>query len=98
MAKSEREVETRLKEKFSDLKTDKPTGLKKLGIDEIAWVKGHKNYCAVLVDLETRKPVDILEKRTQECLRKCFSSWGTEIIDGIEEVSIDLGSGYKNAR
>ena len=33
---SENEVETILKEKFADLKTDKPTGLKKLGIDEIA--------------------------------------------------------------
>ena len=93
---SEKEVETILKEKFADLKTQKPLELKKLGIDEIAWVKGHKNYCAVLVNLETRKPVDILEKRTQECLRECFLSWGTEVIDGIEEVSIDLWSGYKN--
>ena len=59
---SEKEVETILKEKFAEFKTDKPRGLKKLGIDEIAWVKGHKNYCAVLVDLETRRPVDILEK------------------------------------
>ncbi len=41
---SEREVETILKEKFSDLKTDQPIGIKKLGIDEIAWVKGQKNY------------------------------------------------------
>ncbi len=93
---SEKEVETILKEKFSDLKTEKPLGLKKLGIDEIAWIKGHKNYCAVLVDLETRKPVDILEKRTQECLSKCFEAWGREVLDGIEEVSIDLWSGYKN--
>ncbi len=59
---SEKEVETILKEKFAELKIDKPKQLKKLGIDEIPWVKGHKNYCAVLVDLETRKPVDILEK------------------------------------
>ncbi len=93
---SEKEVETILKEKFSDLKTEKPKGLKKLGIDEIAWVKGHKKYCAVLVDLETRKTVDILDKRTQECLRECFEAWGAEVIDGIEEVSIDLWSGYKN--
>ena len=93
---SEKEVETILKDKFSDLKTEKPQGLKKLGIDEIAWVKGHKNYCAVLVDLETRKPVDILEKRTQECLSKCFETWGREVLEGIEEVSIDLWSGYKN--
>ena len=35
---SESEIETILKEQFSDLKLDKPIGLKKLGIDEIAWV------------------------------------------------------------
>lgn len=35
---SESEVETILKEKFADLKIEKPKGLKKLGIDEIAWV------------------------------------------------------------
>lgn len=93
---SEKEVETILKEKFSDLKIEKPLGLKKLGIDEIAWVKGHKNYCAVLVDLETRKPVDILEKRTKECISKCLKKWGREVLDSIEEVSIDLWSGYKN--
>ena len=93
---SEKEVETILKEKFSDLETEKPKGLKKLGIDEIAWVKGQKNYCAVLVDLETRKPVDILEKRTKECLRECFEKWGTEVLENIEEVSIDLWSAYKN--
>lgn len=40
---SEKEVETILKEQFAELKTEKPQGLKKLGIDEIAWVKGHKN-------------------------------------------------------
>ena len=36
---TENEVETILKEQFSDLKLDKPIGLKKLGIDEIAWVQ-----------------------------------------------------------
>ena len=49
-----------------------------------------------MVDLETKLPVDILEKRTQECLRECFERWGTEILDRIEEVSIDLWSAYKN--
>ncbi len=93
---SDQEIETILKEKFAELKTDKPRQLKKLGIDEIAWVKGQKNYCAVLVDLETRKPVDILEKRTKECLRKCCESWGTEVLENIEEVSIDLWSASKN--
>jgi transposase len=31
-------------------------GKKKLGIDEIALVKGQGNYLAVLVDLDSHKP------------------------------------------
>jgi transposase len=41
-----------------------PKRLKRLGIDEIALVKGQKNYCAVLVNLDTGKLIAILEKRT----------------------------------
>ncbi len=40
--------------------------IRSLGIDEIALVKGQKNYCAVLVNLDTGKLIAILEKRTQE--------------------------------
>jgi len=46
---SEQEVETILKEIGADLTKRKPENLKRLGIDEIALVKGQKNYCAVLV-------------------------------------------------
>jgi transposase len=33
----------------------KPSCLKRLGIDEIALVKGKGNYCTVLVDLDNSK-------------------------------------------
>ena len=46
--------------------------------------------------MSTRKPVDILEKRTKDCLRECFENWGAEVLENIEEVSIDLWSAYKN--
>ncbi|GCA90140.1 hypothetical protein MiTa_03496 [Microcystis aeruginosa NIES-4264] len=70
--------------------------LKRLGIDEIALVKGQKNYCAVLVNLDTGKLIAILEKRTQEELRKTLTGWGKEVLEQIEEVSIDLWLPYKN--
>jgi transposase len=70
--------------------------LKRLGIDEIALVKGQKNYCAVLVNLDTGKLIAILEKRTQEELRETLTGWGKEILEPIEEVSIDLWLPYKN--
>ncbi|MFM2027776.1 MAG: hypothetical protein RLZZ339_2493, partial [Cyanobacteriota bacterium] len=67
-----------------------------LGIDEIALVKGQKNYCAVLVNLDTGKLIAILEKRTQEELRKTLTGCGKEVLEPIEEVSIDLWLPYKN--
>ena len=70
--------------------------LKRLGIDEIALVKGQKNYCAVLVNLDTGKLIAILEKRTQEELRETLTGWGKEVLEQIEEVSIDLWLPYKN--
>jgi len=70
--------------------------LKRLGLDEIALVKGQKNYCAVLVDIDTGKLIGILPKRTQEELREVFLKWGIDVLNQIEEVSIDLWEPYKN--
>ena len=64
--------------------------LKRLGIDAIALDKGKKNYCAVLVNLNTGKLIAILEKRTQEELKKTLTGWGKYVLEQIEEFSIDL--------
>nr|WP_081594698.1 transposase [Allocoleopsis franciscana] len=45
------EIERMLKDASKDLLKIKPIDLKRLGIDEIALIKGKGNYCAVLVDL-----------------------------------------------
>ncbi len=45
---------------------------------------------AVLVNLDTGKLIAILEKRTQEELKKTLTGWGKEELEQIEEVSIDL--------
>ncbi len=63
---------------------------------KVSLFKGQKNYCAVLVNLDTGKLIAILEKRTQEELRKTLTGWGKEVLEKIEEVSIDLWSAYKN--
>jgi len=36
--------------------------------EEITHVKGGRNYAAVLVDLDQRKPIAFLEKRNQEVI------------------------------
>lgn len=89
------EIETLLKEQEENLLKEKPIGLKKLGIDEITQLKGGKNYAAVLVNLETRKPIALLEKRNQETIAEYLTSLGSEILNQIEEVSIDLWKPYQ---
>jgi transposase len=93
---SEQEVETIIKEAGSAFIHKKPENLRRLGLDEIAFVKGQKNYCAVLVDLDTNELIAILPKRTQEEIRTCLESWGTEVLSKITEISIDLFKAYKS--
>lgn len=93
---SPEEIETMLKDKAIELKQEKPFLLKKLGIDEIALVKGRENYCAVLVDLEKSQVVDILSERSQEKIMSVLKKWGTEVLESIEYVSIDLWKPYKS--
>lgn len=90
------EIERMLKDASKELSDEKPSLIKRLGIDEIALVKGKGNYCAVLIDLDTSKLVNILNGRTQEVVKKTLLEWGAEVLKQIEEVSIDLWVGYKN--
>lgn len=93
---SEQEIETMLKDLEKDLKEEKPQNLKRLGIDEIAVVKGQGNYYVVLVDLDRGKLIGLVEKRREEEVRKHLEGWGEEVLSQIEEVSIDLWQAYKN--
>ncbi|AVQ72775.1 ISL3 family transposase [Microcystis sp. MC19] len=93
---TEEEIQRILEDIAEEITEPDLSELKRLGIDEIALVKGQKNYCAVLVNLDTGKLIAILEKRTQEELRKTLTGWGKEVLEQIEEVSIDLWLSYKN--
>lgn len=90
------EIERMLKDAAEELLKSKPSELKRLGIDEIALIKGKGNYCAVLIDLDKSKLIGILPARTQEEISQVMKGWGTEVLESIEEVSIDLWKGYKN--
>jgi transposase len=92
---SEQEIETMLKDTVKNSKPEKPEKLKRLGIDEIAVVKGQGNYYVVLVDLDKRSLIGLIEKRTEEEVVKYLEAWGTEVLGQIKEVSIDLWKPYK---
>ena len=91
----EREIETMLKDLGEELIQKKPQGLKRLGIDEIAIRKGHGNYYAVFVDIDTGKLIGLLEKRTEEYITEYLKTWGEEVLSQIEEVSIDMWKPYR---
>ena len=93
---SEQEIETMLKDLGEELRTKKPENLKRLGIDEIALIKGQGNYYVVFVDIDTGKLIGIAEKRTEKEVIEYLKSWGEAVLGQIEEVSIDLWVGYKN--
>ena len=67
-----------------------------IGIDEIALVKGQKNYCVVLVDIDKKIIVGMVKNRTQVEIKKYLEAWGEEVLEQIEEVSIDMWKPYKN--
>ena len=86
-----------LKDAESELTESKPSGVKRLGIDEIALIKGQGKYCAVLIDLDTSELLAILPSRKQEDIRKVLMEWRLEVLEAIEEVSIDLWQGYPSS-
>ena len=93
---TDEEVQSMLDSQASSLLKIDLTRLKRLGIDEIALVKGQGNYLAVLVDLDTHLLIEIVKSRRMLELRSVFEKWGSEVLGQITEVSIDLWSPYKN--
>lgn len=93
---SEQEIQTMLKDLGEELVQKKPQGLKRLGIDEIAIVKGQGNYYVVFVDLDTGNLIGLLEKRTEKAIIEYLKTWSEGVLSQIEEVSIDLWRPYKN--
>lgn len=71
------------------------SSLKRLGIDEIALRKGHNDFITVLVDLDRHQLIGLAESRQQEDVRKVREVWGSEVLNQIVELSIDLSGNYK---
>jgi len=92
---SDEEVESMLEGQASEILNIDLSQLSRLGIDEIALVKGQGNYLAVLVDLDTHKPIEIVSSRRVSEVSEVLKKWGDQVLEQIKEVSIDLWSPYK---
>ena len=71
------------------------SGLRRLGMDEIALRKGHQDFVVVLVDLDTHALIDLAPSRTHADIHAVLRAWGGEVLSKIEEVSIDLSGNYR---
>jgi len=92
---SESEIQSMLDYLESEIEIDL-SKIKRLGIDEISLIKGQGNYLGVIVDLDTRKLIDIVDSRRQSEMSKALHGMGSEVLKQIEEVSIDLWKPYKS--
>jgi len=70
--------------------------LKRLGIDEISNKKFHKEYIVVLVDLDAGKPLAFIDSRKKESIEKFLKSLPAGVLEGIEEVSMDMCRTYNS--
>lgn len=71
------------------------SGLRRLGIDEIALRKGHKDFAVVLSDLDTHRLIGMAPSRTHAAIESVLNLWGAEVLSSIEEVSMDLSGNYR---
>ena len=69
-------------------KVDQLEGLRRIGIDEISYRKGHR-YLTVVVDHDTGRMVWAHEGRNSETLAKFFAALGTDRAASLTHVSAD---------
>jgi transposase len=62
-----------------------------LGVDEIAWARGHR-YLTLVYDIggETKRLLAVAEERTEASLRSCLASLGDPICLGVKYVCSDM--------
>lgn len=68
--------------------------IKRIGIDEIAYRKGKKDYATVITDLDTSEVIDVLDFRTKEELISYFKAKGQVFCQSVEVFSCDMFEGF----
>lgn len=72
------------------------TKIRRIGIDEFAFKKGHKDFITIIVDLDTHEIIDILEYRDKDSLRVYFQGLGTEICNKVEDFCSDMWGPFQD--
>lgn len=64
--------------------------IRRIGIDEFAFKKGHKNYILILVDLDTHAIISLLPFRDKASIIRFFKEKGVDFCNQIEVYSSDM--------
>jgi transposase len=78
------------------LHEDRFENLRRIGVDEISYRKGHK-YLTVVVDHDTGRVIWAAPGKSAETLGGFFTELGPERAASIELVSIDMSAAYEKA-
>jgi len=78
------------------LHEDRFENLRRIGVDEISYRKGHK-YLTIVVDHDTARVIWAAEGKSAETLGSFFAELGPERAASIELVSIDMSAAYEKA-
>jgi len=68
-------------------------GLRRLGVDEISYKRGHK-YLTIVADHETGRVVWVAKDRSKEAFESFFDALGDERTAAIEAITLDASSVY----
>jgi len=69
---------------------------KRLGVDETSFQKHHE-YVTVISDMTRGVVVDVLEDRTQKTLETALMGLGSDVLEGLECIAMDMWHPYINA-
>lgn len=70
--------------------------IRRIGLDEFAFKKGHKDFITIIVDLDTHEIIDILEERSKAFLRSYFQGLGTNFCAQIEDFCSDMWGPFQD--
>ncbi len=70
--------------------------IKRIGLDEFAFKKGHKDFITVIIDLDSHQIIDILEERSKAFLRAYFQGLGEAFCSQIEDFCSDMWGPFQD--
>lgn len=88
------EVQGIFNHRASNIAEQQWLGVIRISLDEIAMRKGHKNYKAVICDLDRHKLIEVIDGRTQDCLISRLSELPFHVRKEVTEVSVDMWHGF----